>query len=78
MNKTVTLEEFLELLQRERGITLSRAAMLRYLKAGRIEGAIMGRDESGIRRAWAIPRSAVKSFELLKRGNPRLSSNKDS
>lgn len=77
MSEIVTLEVFLELLRSERGITISRAAMLRYLKAGKIEGAIMGRDESGVRRAWAIPSSAVKSFELMKRGNPRLSVKED-
>lgn len=66
------LEEFLEALEKERGIKLSRATMLRYLKAGRVEGAVMGKDESGVRRAWHIPAGAVQSFQLVKRGNPNL------
>jgi hypothetical protein len=70
MEETLNLDGFLEALQRQRGITLTRATALRYLKAGRIEGAAIGRDSTGVRRAWVIPVSAVKSFQLAPRGNP--------
>lgn len=72
MDNILSLDQFLEALQKERNITLSRASMLRYLKMERVEGATMGRDKTGVRRAWVIPKSAVQSFQLVKRGNPRL------
>jgi hypothetical protein len=69
---TLTLQEFLAALEAERSIKLTRYALLRYLKFGKVEGAIMGKDKSGVRRAWVIPRAAVQSFQLVKRGNPKF------
>lgn len=71
------LEEFMEALEKQRGIRLSRATLLRYLKAGRIEGAVMGKDATGVRRAWHIPAEAVQSFQLMPRGNPNLIEDKN-
>ena len=75
--ETLTVMSFLEALKTKRGIVLSRGAMLRYLKNDLVPGAVMGRDATGIRRAWIIPASAVQSFKLTKRGNPHLIAEKE-
>jgi hypothetical protein len=68
----LTLAEFKGALAARRGIHLSRHTLTRYLNNGLVAGAIMGRDESGVRRAWRIPESAVDRFKLVPRGNPKL------
>lgn len=68
----MTLQQFLEALEKRRGIKLTRQALLRYLRAGRVPGAVLGRDATGVRRAWHIPEAAVDVFKLLPRGNPKL------
>lgn len=70
--KMLSVKQFSAELRKQREIKVSPETLLRYLREDGIPGAVKGKDASGIRDAWRIPSSSVRTFKLKERGNPLL------